>query len=68
MGLVCTWVCELLSHGAERSNLLFLWGVDHHHCGAQDAQQAANLPVYVQPLIQEVRGQHGTETNDTANK
>lgn len=40
--------------------------MDHHHCGAQDAQQTTNLPMNIQPLIQEVRAEYGTarKTND----
>lgn len=55
-----TWVFELLSHGTEGGHLLLLWGVDDHHCGTQDAQQATNLPMHVQPLIQEIGCKHST--------
>lgn len=55
-----TWVLQLVSHVGEGGHLLLLGGVDHHHRGAQDAQQTANFPMNVQPLVQEVRGEHGT--------
>lgn len=55
-----TWVSELVSHDTEGSNLLLLRGVNHHHRGPQDAQQTTHLSVYVQPLIKEIRGEHGT--------
>lgn len=55
-----TWVFELVCHGAEGGHLLLLGGVDDHHGGAQDAQQAADLAVHIQTLVQEVGGQHST--------
>lgn len=55
-----TWVSELVSHDAEGSNLLLLRGMNHHHCGPQDAQQTTHFSMYVQPLIKEIRGEHGT--------
>lgn len=54
-----TWVFELLRHGAEGGHFLLLGGVQHHHCGAQQAEEAAHLAVHIQTLIQEVRRQHG---------
>lgn len=56
-----TWVSELVSHDTEGSNLLLLRGMNHHHCGPQDAQQTTHFSMYVQPLIKEIRGEHGTE-------
>jgi len=57
---LCTWVDELLGHVVQAADLLLLRGVDHHGGGAQDAEEAAQLPVEVQPLRQEVGGQHRT--------
>lgn len=57
---VSTWILELLCHGGEGRNLLFLWGVDHHHCGPQNAQQTTNFPMHIEPLIQKVRGEDCT--------
>lgn len=54
-----TWVSELVSHGTEGSHLLLLRGMNHHHCGSQDAQQTTHFSMDVQPLIEEIRGQHG---------
>ncbi|TNN71280.1 hypothetical protein EYF80_018482 [Liparis tanakae] len=61
----------LFSHGTEGSNLLFLRGMNHHHRGAQNAQQTADLPVNIQPLVQkdetgtdEGAGAHGQGETD----
>lgn len=55
-----TWVSELVSHGPKGSHLLLLRGMNHHHCGSQDAQQTPHFSMDVQPLIEEIRGEHGT--------
>lgn len=55
-----TWVSELVSHDTEGSNLLLLRGMNHHHCGTQDAQQTTHFSMYVQPLVKEISGEHST--------
>lgn len=55
-----TWVSQFVSHDTEGSNLLLLRGMDHHHCGPQDAQQTTHFSMDVQSLIEEIRGEHGT--------
>lgn len=49
-----TWVSELDSHDTEGSHLLLLRGMNHHHCGSQDAEQTAHFSMYVQPLIEKI--------------
>lgn len=41
--------------------------MDHHHSGSQDAQDAANLPVNIQLLIQEDGRQNCTEKEKKRN-
>lgn len=55
-----TWIHKLLRHVLQAADLLLLWGVNHHGGGAQDTEQAAELPVQVQPLAQEVGRQRRT--------
>lgn len=45
--LLCTWVDQLLGHVLEAADLLLLRGVNYHGGGAQDAEQAAELPMQV---------------------
>lgn len=60
-----TWVLELIGHGTEGRHLLLLWGVDHHHHGAQHAQQTTDLPVHIQTLVQKVRRENSAARKST---
>lgn len=62
MTLCRTWVHQFLAHVIEAVDLLLLWRVDHHGGGAEHAEQAAQLPVQVQPLRQEVGREHSAVT------
>lgn len=42
-----TWIHQLLRHVFQAGDLLLLRGVDHHGGGAQDTEQAAELPMQV---------------------
>lgn len=55
-----TWVDQLPGHVLKAADLFLLWRMNHHVGGAQDAEQAAQLPVQVQPLRQEVGRQNRT--------
>lgn len=55
-----TGVHQLLGHVLQAVDLLLLRSVDDHGRGAQDAEQAAELPVQVEALRQEVGRQHST--------
>lgn len=57
---MCTWVNQLLAHVLQTVDLFLLWSMNDHGGGAQDAEQATELPMQVQPLCQEVRRQHRT--------
>lgn len=53
-----TGVHQLLGHVLQAADLLLLRSMDDHGRGAQDAEQAAELPVQVEALCQEVGRQH----------
>ena len=62
-----TWIHQFDRHVLQTADLLLLWSVDHHGGGAEDAEHTAQLTVQVQPLGQEVRGQHRAETTNNNN-
>lgn len=45
--LFCTWVNQLPGHVFEAADLFLLRSVNYHGGGAQDAEQAAELPMQV---------------------
>lgn len=45
--LVCTWVKQLPGHVFQAVDLFLLRSMNYHGGGAQDAKQAAKLPVQV---------------------
>lgn len=45
--LVCTWVKQLPGHVFQAVDLFLLRSMNYHGGGAQDAEQAAELPVQV---------------------
>lgn len=58
--LLHTWLFQLKQHFIQSGDLLFLWGVYHHHGAAHEAQHAAQLSQQVEPLSQQIRRQDGT--------
>lgn len=55
-----TWVNQLPGHVIKAADFFFLGSMDYHGGGAQDTEQAAKLPMQVQPLRQEVWRQDRT--------
>ena len=51
---------HVLADLIEVVSLPFLRGMQYDDGGTQDGEQAANLAVKIQSLLQQVRGQHGT--------
>lgn len=47
LNLISTWVNELPGHVFKAADLFLLRSVNYHGGGAQDAEQAAELPVQV---------------------
>ena len=61
--VACSQLTEtehVLPNLIEVIGLSLLWGMQNDDSGAQDGEQAAHLPVQVQPLLEQVGGEHST--------
>ena len=51
---------HILSNVVEVVDLCLFWSVDYDDSGAKDTQEAAHLAMQIEPLLQQLGGQHST--------